>query len=136
MARAGYPNVGENTEKSSIDDVWTCRVKIYEEKCKELNLDTLQARRDKQDLQELYKMLTMTGSLDPDTMFKKVEARQGVATRSTRDENRLQAPRTRLETRRNFFTVRVVEKWNALPAELKSAANLHGFKKGLSDLLG
>ena len=43
---------------------------------------------------------------------------------------------SRLETRRNFFTVRVVEKWNALPAELKSAANLHGFKKGLSDLLG
>ena len=108
----------------------------YEEKCKELNLDTLQARRDKQDLQELYKMLTMTGSLDPDTMFKKVEARQGVATRSTRDENRLQAPRTRLETRRNFFTVRVVEKWYALPPELKSAANLQRFKKGLSDLLG
>ena len=81
-------------------------------------------------------MLTMTGSLDPDTMFKKVEARQGVATRSTGDENRLQAPRTRLETRRNFFTVRVVEKWYALPPELKSAANLQRFKKGLSDLLG
>ena len=52
----------------------------YEERCKELNLDTLQARRDKQDLQEVpvYKMLTMTGSLDPDTVFKKVEARRGV----------------------------------------------------------
>ena len=55
-------------------------------------------------------MLTGTGSLDPNTMFKRVEAQPGVATRRAGDSLRLRAPRTKLEIRRHFFTVRVIDK--------------------------
>ena len=108
----------------------------YEEKCKELNLETLQRRREKQDLLELFKMLNGAGDLDPATLFKRPEARTGVATRSTGDPHKLVMPRTRLETRTNFFTVRVVEKWNNLPRELKTAKNVQQFKRGLTNFLG
>ena len=42
----------------------------YAEKCKELKLDTLQLRRDKQDLQEMFKIMNSTGSLNPDDLFR------------------------------------------------------------------
>ena len=38
----------------------------YEDKCKELKLDTLQLRWDKQNLQEMYKIMTGTGELNPE----------------------------------------------------------------------
>ena len=74
--------------------------------------------------------------MDPAKLFKRPEARTGVATRSTGDPHKLVMPRTRLETRTNFFTVRVVEKWNNLPRELKTAKNVQQFKRGLTNFLG
>ena len=110
----------------------------YEEKCKERRLDTPKQRRERQDLLELFKMLNEAGELDPPTLFKlkKQQARLGVATMSTGDPHKLVKPRTRLKTRTNFFTVRVVEKWNNLPVELKSVKNFQQFKSGLTKFLG
>ena len=71
----------------------------HEAKCKELNIGMLQVRQEKPDLQELYKMLTNTGALDPDTMLKWTDAQLGVATRSASDPLQLHAPRKRLELR-------------------------------------
>jgi hypothetical protein len=38
-------------------------------------------------------------------------------------------PQGRLEIRRNFFTVRAGEPWNAVPAYIKRAATAAGFKR-------
>ena len=101
----------------------------YEEKCKELNIDTLKKR-------EVYKTINKTGALDPASLFKHPEVRPGVSTRSGSNPDRLLIPNSKLEIRRNFFTVRVIEKSNALPQELKSVKNLQQFKHGLNTLLG
>ena len=37
-------------------------------------------------------------------------------------------PKTKKETRANFFTIRVVEKWNELPEEVKAANTVNSFK--------
>ena len=126
----------EKIQKRAVGMISGLGGESYEEKCKELNLETLQRRREKQDLLELFKMLNGAGDLDPATLFKRPEARTGVATRSTGDPHKLVMPRTRLETRTNFFTVRVVEKWNNLPRELKTAKNVQQFKRGLTNFLG
>ena len=126
----------ETVQKRAVNMISGLVGENYEEKCKELKLDTLTVRREKQDLQEMYKMMNKYGVLDPDKLFTKVEAREGVATRAAGNPHRLRAPRAKLETRKHFFTVRVVDKWNALPTELKSAANLQRFKHGLNNLLG
>ena len=62
--------------------------------------------------------MTGTGELNPENLFKKTKTRTGVVTRSADDPHHLPAPRTRLEIRKNFFTVRIIEKWNVLPEEL------------------
>ena len=106
----------------------------YEDKCNELKLDTLQLRRDKQDLQEMYNIMTGTGKLNPENLFKKPKTRTGAVTRSADDPHHLPTPRKRLEIRKNFFTVRIVEKWNALPIEIKSLGKIQHFKKGTKRL--
>ena len=108
----------------------------YEDKCIELKLDTLQLRRDKQDLQEMYNIMTGTGELNPENLFKKPKTRTGAVTRSADDPHHLPTPRKRLEIRKNFFTVRIVEKWNALPIEIKSLGKIQHFKRALNDYLG
>ena len=76
----------------------------------------------------MYKMINQTGELNPTTLFKKAEVRLGVTTRSTAgDPHKLVMPRSKLEVRKNFFTVRIIDKWNNLPVELKAAKNLQQF---------
>ena len=73
----------EKIQKRAVGMISGLRGENFEEKCKELKLDTLQKRRDKQDLLELFKMLNRAGDLDPTPMLRKPEARLGSSTRST-----------------------------------------------------
>ena len=126
----------EKVQKRAVGMISGLRGENYEDKCKELKLETLQLQLDKQDLQEMYKIMTGTGELNPENLFKKPKIRTGAVTRSADDPHHLPTPRTRLEIRKNFFTVRIVEKWNALPIEIKSLGKIQHFKRALNDHLG
>ena len=126
----------EKVQKKAVGMISGLRGENYIEKCKELKLDTLRLRRDKQDLQEMFKIMNGTGSLNPDDLFRKPEIRTGVATRTADDPHYLQIPRTELEIRKNSFTVRIIEKWNALPHEMKSLEKIHQFKCAFNNYLG
>ena len=89
----------ENIQRKAVSMISVLVWDSHEAKCKELNIGMLQVRQEKPDLQELYKMLTNTGALDPDTMLKWTDAQLGVATRSASDPLQLHAPRKRLELR-------------------------------------
>ena len=52
------------------------------------------------------------------------------ATRATEDPLNLRVQGARLEVRRNFFSQRVPEKWNKIPAALKNVRTAVAFKKG------
>jgi hypothetical protein len=39
----------------------------------------------------------------------------------------------RLDTRRHFFSQRVVESWNSIPSSLKKAETVRAFKNGYRD---
>jgi hypothetical protein len=41
----------------------------------------------------------------------------------------MQMQAARLETRRNFFSNRVVEAWNAIPGDIKRSRTVSSFKK-------
>ena len=90
----------ERVQKKAVGMISGLKGDNYAEKCKELKLDTLQLRREKQDLLEMYKIITGTGKLNPEAIFKKPEVRTGVITRSAGDPHHIPIPRTRLE---NFF---------------------------------
>ena len=48
----------------------------------------------------------------------------------------LPKPPSRLEVRRNFFSNRVVDRYNILPDSVKRASSVNGFKARLDEFLG
>jgi hypothetical protein len=67
--------------------------------------------------------------VNSETWFKSVTV-TGRATRSAADPLNLRLQACRLETRRNFFSQRVVDTWNNIPATLKQAVTVKEFKNG------
>jgi hypothetical protein len=91
---------------------------IYEERLRELNLQTLSERRHQADMAMVYKILHGRGGLDYTTWFEKAENGPR-ATRSTADPYNLRVKNGRLDQRRNFFILRVIEDWHRIPADVK-----------------
>ncbi len=57
------------------------------------------------------------------------KSRDGLrTTRSTADPYNLRVKHGRLDPRRNFFRIRVIEDWNRIPAEVKRVDNSESFK--------
>lgn len=108
----------------------------YEEKLKQIGLTTLSQRRCRGDMLQTYKILNNVDDVSPATWFKPMHTRQTNATRSSthisstgaEDTLNLVKPKARLELRRNFFSHRVVDKWNSLPFNLQTASSVNAFK--------
>ncbi len=120
----------EGIQKKAVNMVVGLRGRGYEEKCKELGLDQLIVRREWADLIQVYKIIHEIDRVDPNTLFTKAMG----ATRQTRQNSDLLNIRpvlSRLEVRKNSFVPRAINKWNALPAEIKSKKPLSAFKTSL-----
>jgi hypothetical protein len=97
----------------------------HEEILKEVGLLTLEERR----MVQTFKIVTGKDMVNSDTWFKSVTV-TGRATRSAADPLNLRPQACRLENRRNFFSQRVVDTWNNIPATLKQAVTVKEFKNG------
>jgi hypothetical protein len=91
----------------------------YEERIAELGLETLEERRHQADMAMVHKIMHGKGQLDHTCWFEKAVDGQR-ATRNSADPLNLRLNHGRLELRRNYFSVRVVDPWNKIPANLKS----------------
>jgi len=79
----------------------------YKLRLKRLKLTSLGKRRQRGDLIETYKMLTVNEGVDPHCFFTHDKNRYG-----TRGQQlKLYTRRSRLELMRNFFSQRVVPHW-------------------------
>ena len=101
----------------------------YAAKLTELGMTTLKARREETDMVEVFKILSGISDVDPQTWFTmNMPAEGGRTTRQAADPLSLKLAPARLEIRRNFFSVRVCEKWNNLPSSVKQCKNARSFK--------
>jgi hypothetical protein len=100
----------------------------YEEKCKELDIETLEIRREQQDLLLTYKILNGIGNIDHSLLFTKFP-HNNARTRLATGHDNLILPVARSEIRKNSFAVRVVSKWNRLPDEIKMSRTPDEFKR-------
>ena len=106
--------------------VYEMKSKNSEERRKSLGLMTLQQRRDRGDLIEVFRILNGMTRLDPSAFWEVRQARNGarlvkeLATNGKRQ-------------RQNFFSYRVVQKWNLLSVNLKTAPSLDSFKNRLDE---
>ena len=98
----------------------------YEKRSEELNLFTLEKRRLRGDMINMYKYIRGPYS------ELGVELFTLLSTQKTRGHSlRLEEKRFHIQIRKGCFTVRTVKMWNRLPLEVVLASSVDCFKKGL-----
>ena len=106
----------------------------YEDRCKEIGLDTLEVRRIKQDLVQTFKILKGIDRVEWEEVFTKSQDIAIRTTRTTTDPMNLVVPRARLDIRKNSFFVRAPMLWNLLPKEAKNAKTIATFNNAISNV--
>ena len=101
----------------------------YLERLRILNLNSLQHRRCKTDLEYTYRIFYGLTSLNFETFFKRNE--KAVATRGNNCKLFRSALVRNLDCRRHSFANRVIPLWNKLPNHVVEARSLSVFKKKL-----
>ena len=100
----------------------------YHERLSQLGLTTLKTRRLRGDLIETYKLLTNKQDIDSKQCFQLTE---DTSYELRGNNKRIYKARSRAETRRNFFSQRVVDYWNNLPQDIIDADSVNSFKSSL-----
>ena len=121
-------DVLEKVQKRAIGIISGMGGLDYAERLRALKMDTLEERRRESDMVETYKIMNGL-SADPAIWFAPAgQPGNDRVTRLTADPLNVRIPATRLELRKNFFSVRVCEGWNALPSDVKNSVNVKKFK--------
>ena len=100
----------------------------YNERLIELNLDSLELRRKKIDLTQVWKILSNFDNIEETRLFERLHTTAVRATRANSSEFNLRQRNVNLDVRKFFFSNRVTNDWNALPEEIKSARKISTFK--------
>ena len=101
----------------------------YEEKLKELGLQSLEDRRVRFDMIETYKTIHGLNHLNKNKFFDFAAERSERTTRLTEDPLNLRAKNSNTDIRKKFWSQRVIRPWNELPREVKHAGSINAFKQ-------
>ena len=129
----------ERVQKRMVWLISDKRGNTYEERLHSIGLTTLAERRERGDAIETYKTLKGV-NVDKFGWFSFRDANMR-ATRSTvsvgndgqqqqQREDVLFMESVQLDSRKNFFTVRTIGKWNEIPDEIKGTRSVNSFKNG------
>ena len=121
-------DVLERVQRRAVNMISGLSGRNYEDKLKELRLESLEKRRIYIDMLQTFKIIHGFDDVKSDTWFNTVGSGEHRLTRLTADPLNLMPSRSRLELRANFFSQRVVNLWNSLPGEVKNARNPKMFK--------
>ena len=117
----------ENVQRKATKHVKSICHLTYQERLKTLGLPSLEYRRERADVIEVFKILNKIDEIDKDKFFTVSSYT------STRGHPRkLVKKRHRLKVRSNSFSLRVIDSWNALPESVVMAPSLNCFKSRLN----
>jgi len=101
----------------------------YNERLQILGLWSLEERRIRSDLIEVYKMIHKLSNVNFEIFF------EFDTSRNTRGHSlKLKKKRFNTELRQHFFTDRIINLWNSLDEQIVSSMSLNCFKNGLEKL--
>lgn len=101
----------------------------YEERLKKMNIPSMTYRRTRGDLIEAYKYTHGLYTLK-DRILEREERT------NTRGHNyKLAKPRCNTTLRQTFFSQRIIDRWNKLPAHVAEAPSLNAFKNRIDSVM-
>ena len=106
----------------------------YLERLHQLELTTLEDRRTRGDAIEMFKYLRGFLNVDSNKLFTINDSTQP-KTRHQRSFMPLIVPRSNLNLRQNFFTVRGAKIWNNLPSTVRESPSVNSFKNAYDSLM-
>ena len=110
----------------------------YEERLVECKLTTLEDRRKRGDMIEVFKILKGIEDVDKSNWFTMTNegAQQSnllCNTRDSKDQLKVIKPRWKYDQRKYWFSVRVCDSWNSLPYRIRDARTLNSFKNSYDE---
>jgi len=119
----------EKIQIRAVNMISGLRGVTYEEKLSEIGLESLEARRQKSDLTQVYKILNRVDQVDYTNWFDLTSVNTTFHTRQAVDKSKIKIKMNRLEVRRHFYSQRIVKDWNNLPSVIRNSKSLNEFKK-------
>jgi hypothetical protein len=106
--------------------ILACRTDSYEDRLKYTELTSLECRRRRGDMIEVFKLLNGVEKIDYNILIQRAEktGRRG-------HSYKLVKHRARLDLRKFYFSNRVVNTWNSLPESVVVAGTVNSFKARL-----
>jgi len=123
----------EKVQQRAVRQVSGLASTSYEDRLLELNLPSLEERRHQADMCMVHKILQGRGGLNPETWFE-MAGDSARPTRAGADPLNIRVRHGRLDMRRNFFSLRVIEDWNKIPPEVKRLKKSEVFKRTYKQL--
>ena len=117
----------ENVQRRGTRLVKSLQHLPYEKRLETLGLPTLEYRRERADMVQVYKIISGIDKLDTDALL--TFSSQG---RKRGHSLKLFKRRARLNLRKNSFSNRIVDVWNTLPEFVVKAPSLNAFKNRLN----
>ena len=119
----------EGVQRRATKLISDVKDKSYMNRLRILNLTTLETRRLRGDLIEVFKIFKGFDNLDPTLFFE-------LSTAPTRGHSwKLVKPRCRLDIRKFSFAHRVVDAWNSLDENIVACDSINGFKNRLDKFM-
>ena len=112
--------------------------KDYEDKLKELEMESLENRRNRLDMIQTFKMLNGYDKVESSrwfTTFGADEQRRNT-TLTNHPMNLKRVTVSNGKIRNNFFSQRTINRWNSLPNEVKESRNIRKFKMNYDNYIG
>ena len=119
----------ENAQRRATRLVPELRGMSYEERLMELNLSTLEYRRRRYDIIQVFKIIHKIDDIDMSKFFTFTDNSQ------LRGHNlKLNKPRVNKSIRLNSFAMRTIPVWNNLPSEIVNSKTVLEFKTKIDKL--
>ena len=116
----------ERVQRRATKLIPSLRNKSYEERLKECDLFSLDKRRHRGDMIQVFKILTNIDKVQEEMYFQRND---DIRTRN--NGFKLRGALFKTNIAKNFFTNRVIEDWNKLPAGVVGSPSLQTFKTRL-----
>jgi len=119
----------ERVQKAATNQVLMLRKCSYTDRLRKLGLTTLQTRRKRGDMIEVYKIMTGKERVAGEQFFQLADNEHGLRGHTMK----IRKLRSSLDIRKYFFSQRIVNCWNGLPQQVVDATSINSFKNMLDD---